>query len=75
LLLLIIIALAIIDSEYFVSSNRMCAKYGIIARCVYEIKNEWATGMVVKLGLLRRLLNYGDRVFSASGQWAGSMEN
>jgi len=60
-------------TEYFITSHRIYAKYGIISRKVFEIKNEWITGVMVRQGFMSRILNYGDLVFSTPGQYAGSV--
>jgi uncharacterized membrane protein YdbT with pleckstrin-like domain len=73
LILLVRVPLAIISTEYFIASHRMYVKYGIISRRVFEIKNEWITGVIVKQGVLGRMLNYGDVLYSTPGQYAGSV--
>ena len=73
LILLIRVPLAVISSEYFITSHRMYVKYGIVSRRVFEIKNEWITGVIVRQGFLGRLLNYGDVLYSTPGQYAGSV--
>lgn len=73
LVLLIRVPLAVISTEYLVTSHRIYVKYGIVSRRVYEIKNEWITGVIVRQGFLGRLLNYGDVLYSTPGQYAGSV--
>lgn len=73
LILLIRVPLAVISTEYLVTSHRIYVKYGIVSRRVYEIKNEWITGVIVRQGFLGRLLNYGDVLYSTPGQYAGSV--
>ncbi|MFN3383588.1 MAG: PH domain-containing protein, partial [Archaeoglobaceae archaeon] len=60
-------------TEYFITSYRIYAKYGLIRRRVFEIKNEWITGVTVKQGFIPRILNYGDIIYSTPGQYAGSV--
>ena len=60
-------------TEYFVTSNRIYVKYGIISRKTFEIKNEWITGTMLKQGFFGRLFNYGDVIISTPGQYAGSV--
>ena len=72
-ILLIIAALRVKSSEYLVTSHRVFAKYGLVSRRVFEIKNEWITGAIVNQGFLARALNYGDVVLSTPGQFAGSV--
>jgi uncharacterized membrane protein YdbT with pleckstrin-like domain len=51
----------------------MYTKYGIVGRRVFEIRNEWITGVMVRQGFISRILNYGDLVYSTPGQYAGSV--
>lgn len=61
------------STEYFITSHRIYTKYGLIGRRVFEIKNEWITGVMVRQGFISRMLNYGDLVYSTPGQYAGSV--
>jgi len=65
--------LRVLKTEYFITSKRIYVKYGLIGRRVFEIKNEWITGIIVRQGLFGRILNYGDVVISTPGQYAGSV--
>jgi hypothetical protein len=67
------IVLAIVSTEYFISSHRVYVKYGIIARRVFEIKNEWITTAAVRQGVIGRMLNYGDLLISVPGHYLGSV--
>jgi hypothetical protein len=67
------IVLAIVSTEYFISSHRVYVKYGIIARRVFEIKNEWITTAAVRQGVMGRMLNYGDLLISVPGHYLGSV--
>jgi uncharacterized membrane protein YdbT with pleckstrin-like domain len=69
----IIAFLRVKKTEYFITSHRMYAKYGLVGRNVFEIKNEWITGVMVRQGFISRILNYGDLVYSTPGQYAGSV--
>ncbi|PUA31689.1 MAG: hypothetical protein B7O98_08855 [Zestosphaera tikiterensis] len=69
----IIAVLRVYASEYFMSNKRIYVKYGIIARHVFEIKNEWITGTAISQGLMGRILNYGNVIISTPGQYAGSV--
>jgi len=73
LVLLLGIIIAVVCSEYFITSHRIYVKYCLIARHVYEIENEWVTGVIIKQGFLGRLLNYSDLIISTPGQYAGSV--
>jgi uncharacterized membrane protein YdbT with pleckstrin-like domain len=69
----IIAYLRVRSTEYFITSHRIYVKYGIIGRRVFEIKNEWITGVMVKQGFFQRILNYGSLIYSTPGQYAGSV--
>jgi len=65
--------LAMVSSEYFVSSHRIFVKYGIISRRIFEIRNEWITSIGIKQGVLGRLLNYGDIIINVPGHYLGTV--
>jgi len=69
----IIAFLRVKTTEYFITSHRMYTKYGLVGRRVFEIRNEWITGVMVRQGFISRTLNYGDLVYSTPGQYAGSV--
>jgi len=69
----IIAYLRVKATEYFITSHRMYVKYGLVGRRVFEIRNEWITGVIVRQGFVSRILNYGDIVYSTPGQYAGSV--
>jgi len=65
--------LAVVSTEYFISSHRVYVKYGIIVRRVFEIKNEWITTAAVRQGVIGRILNYGDILISVPGHYLGTI--
>jgi uncharacterized membrane protein YdbT with pleckstrin-like domain len=73
IIIFLIVALRVIATEYFITNKRIYVKYGIISRKVFEIKNEWITGVMVRQGIIGRILNYGDIIYSTPGQYAGSV--
>lgn len=73
IIIFVVAVLRVISTEYFVTSHRVFTKYGIGSRKVFEIKNEWITGTIIKQGLIARALNYGDIIISTPGQYAGSV--
>jgi uncharacterized membrane protein YdbT with pleckstrin-like domain len=73
IILFVVAVVRVISTEYFVTSHRVFTKYGIVSRKVFEIKNEWITGAMVKQGFIARSLNYGDIIISTPGQYAGSV--
>jgi uncharacterized membrane protein YdbT with pleckstrin-like domain len=72
-LLLLNAILAVMTSEYFVSSHRVYVKYGGISRRIFEIRLEWITGTAIKQDLIGRQLNYGDLMISVPGHYLGSV--
>lgn len=73
IILFVVAAVRVRSTEYFVTSHRVFTKYGIGSRKVFEIKNDWITGAMVKQGFIARSLNYGDIIISTPGQYAGSV--
>ena len=65
--------LAVVSTEYFISSHRVYVKYGIIERRIFEIKNEWITSVGVRQGVTGRVLNYGDILISVPGHYLGTI--
>jgi uncharacterized membrane protein YdbT with pleckstrin-like domain len=72
IILLLRVYLAVKNSEYFISSHRVYAKYGTFSKTSFEIKNEWITSVAVHQGSLGRMLNYGDVVISVPGHIVGT---
>jgi uncharacterized membrane protein YdbT with pleckstrin-like domain len=72
-ILLLRAILAVVGSEYFISSHRMYVKYGVISRRVFEIRNEWITSVEIRQGLMGRVLNYGDALISVPGHYLGTV--
>jgi len=73
LIFFIIAFLRVRATEYFVTSHRVYVKYGLVGRRVFEVKNDWITGVIVRQGFIPRILNYGDVIYSTPGQYAGSI--
>jgi len=73
IIFILIAALRVYATEYFMTNKRIYVKYGLVARRVLEIKIEWVTGTIVSQGFMGRLLNYGDVIISTPGQYAGSV--
>lgn len=63
----VLVALYVINSEYFVSNRRVFVKYGIIGRTSNDLKIEWVSGTIVHQGLFGRMLNFGDLEFTGAG--------
>ncbi len=73
-LLLFLLALSrVLASEYFVTNQRVYIKYGLLAKRAFEIKIEWITDVVVRQGVMGKILNYGNIIISISGQYTGSV--
>jgi len=73
IIFILIAALRVYATKYFMTNKRIYVKYGLVARRVFEIKVEWVTGTHVSQGFMERLLNYGDVIISTPGQYAGSV--
>ena len=56
--------LRVLKTEYFITSKRIYVKYGLIGRRVFEIRNEWIAGTMVRQGFFGRIFNYGDIVIN-----------
>lgn len=63
----VLVALYVINSEYFVSNRRVFVKYGIIGRTSNDLKIEWISGTIIHQGLFGRMLNFGDLEFTGAG--------
>ena len=63
----VLVALYVINSEYFVSNRRVFVKYGIVGRTSNDLKIEWISGTIVHQGLFGRMLNFGDLEFTGAG--------
>ena len=63
----VLVALYVLNSEYFVSNRRVFVKYGIIGRTSNDLKIEWVSGTIVHQGLFGRMLNFGDLEFTGAG--------
>ncbi|HEV2225445.1 MAG TPA: PH domain-containing protein [Nitrososphaerales archaeon] len=64
---LLIVFLAVQNSEYFLSSRRVFVRQGILSRASHDVKLEWVTGTLVRQGIFARALNYGDIAFNGVG--------
>ncbi len=60
------------STYYFISNKRIYAKFGLISKETFDIPIDNIQGVMVKQGFMGRILNYGDIIFSTSGQYAGS---
>ena len=72
-ILLIIAALRVISTEYFITNKRTYIKYGIISRYTFDLKNEWITNYTVYQGFIGRLLGFGDILVSTPGYYTGTV--
>lgn len=71
ILLLIVVALRMISSEYFITNRRIYVKYGLIGRRTRELKNEWVSNFAISHGLTGRIMNYGNILISTPGEAIG----
>ncbi len=67
-LILLYAYLRVLATEYAVTSARIYARYGIIARRITQTKPENVSAVHVQQGVVGRLLNYGDAMFMTPGE-------
>lgn len=72
-LILIVAAINVLTSEYFISNKRIYIKRGLISRIMNDIKIEWVTNIFVRQGIFGRILNYGDIGISSPGEVGGAV--
>jgi uncharacterized membrane protein YdbT with pleckstrin-like domain len=60
--------LRVLATEYLITSNRIYARYGIIARSITQARPEAVVAVNVEQGILGRLLGYGDVMFMTPGE-------
>ena len=60
--------LRVIATEYIVTSGRIYARYGIVARSITQTKPESVVAVNVEQGILGRLLGYGDIMLMTPGE-------
>ncbi|MFZ8810771.1 MAG: PH domain-containing protein [Pyrobaculum sp.] len=67
-LILLYAYLSILATEYFITSSRVYARYGIIARRITQTKPETVSAVYVQQSIVGRLLSYGDIMFMTPGE-------
>jgi uncharacterized membrane protein YdbT with pleckstrin-like domain len=67
-LILLYAYLSILATEYFITSGRVYARYGIIARRITQTKPETVSAVYVQQSIVGRLLSYGDIMFMTPGE-------
>lgn len=60
--------LRVLATEYLVTSGRIYARYGIVARSITQARPEVVAAVNVEQGILGRLLGYGDIMFMTPGE-------
>ena|GEM_PF-4734164 len=60
--------LRVLATEYAITSVRIYARYGIIARRITQTRPENVSAVYVQQGVAGRLLNYGDVMFMTPGE-------
>jgi uncharacterized membrane protein YdbT with pleckstrin-like domain len=73
-IVLLLVYLRILSTEYLITTNRVYVKYGLISRKVRDVRIEWITSATVAQGLMGRILNFGDLLFVTPGEYLGSVE-
>jgi uncharacterized membrane protein YdbT with pleckstrin-like domain len=67
-LILLYAYLRVLATEYAVTSARIYARYGIIARRITQTRPENVSAVYVQQSIVGRLLNYGDIMFMTPGE-------
>jgi len=73
-ILLLLVYLRVIATEYMITTNRVYVKYGLIARNVRDVRMEWIASATVVQSFFGRLLNYGDLLIVTPGEALGSVK-
>jgi uncharacterized membrane protein YdbT with pleckstrin-like domain len=60
--------LRIIATEYLITSSRIYARYGIIARSITQARPEAVSAVYVQQSVVGRMLSYGDIMFMTPGE-------
>jgi uncharacterized membrane protein YdbT with pleckstrin-like domain len=67
-LILLYAYLRVLATEYAITSVRIYARYGIVARRITQTKPENVSAVYVQQGIIGRLLSYGDVMFMTPGE-------
>jgi len=60
--------LRVLATDYLITSSRIYARYGIIARGITQARPEAVSAVYVQQGVAGRLLSYGDIMFMTPGE-------
>jgi hypothetical protein len=67
-LVLLYAFLRVLATEYLITSGRVYARYGIIARNITQTRPEAVSAVYVQQSIVGRLLSYGDIMFMTPGE-------
>ncbi len=67
-LVLLYAFLRVLATEYLITSGRIYARYGIIARNITQTRPEAVSAVYVQQSIVGRLLSYGDIMFMTPGE-------
>ena len=67
-LVLLYAYLRVLATEYLITSSRIYARYGIIARNITQARPEAVSAVYVQQSIVGRLLSYGDIMFMTPGE-------
>jgi uncharacterized membrane protein YdbT with pleckstrin-like domain len=67
-LVLLYAFLRVLATEYLITSGRIYARYGIIARRITQTRPEAVSAVYVQQSIVGRLLSYGDIMFMTPGE-------
>ena len=73
-LIVMLVVIDVVTSEYFISNTRIYMKRGLISRQLNDIKIEWITNIFVQQGIFGRVLSYGDIGISSPGEHGGAIK-
>jgi uncharacterized membrane protein YdbT with pleckstrin-like domain len=67
-LILLYAYLRVLATDYLITSNRIYARYGIIARSITQTRPEAVSAVYVQQSMAGRFLSYGDIMFMTPGE-------
>ncbi|MFZ8837874.1 MAG: PH domain-containing protein [Pyrobaculum sp.] len=67
-LVLLYAFLRVLATEYIITSSRIYARYGIIARMITQARPEAVSAVYVQQSIVGRMLGYGDIMFMTPGE-------
>mgnify|MGYP001772599540 CR=1 FL=1 len=72
-ILLFIVVLEFLTTEYLITNKRIYIKKGIISRTIQEARLEWVRAVAVNQSILERIINCGKVIISTSSELVGTI--